>query len=247
MRPIRSGFGAIAAGALMALALGANAMTARAAKTEGIFVSKAVDTRPLRHIAILPVVAVNDNPSAEHAVERGWLALCSETTVDWMTAEEVSGRLRKIRDGRHNLDETVQCEIWKNGTVTPETAERVARLLGVDAVLSLRIERWELADGGCGTVWMSATLTDGNGAQLWGRNGHAEHGSGLRSVEANFSFDPPSFWDRRLNAGPGNARIGIALYSLLALWSPDIPAPMFEKQWRQHYLAGEPDAPSGRR
>ncbi len=247
MGPIHRGFGALAAGVLVVLVTGASVTTARAAKTEGLFVSKAVETRPLHRIAILPVVAVQDNPRAEREVEAGWRALCSETTVDWMTAEEVSERLRKIRDGRHTLDETVQSEIWRDGAVKPETAERVARLLGVDAVLSIRIEQWELVDGGRGTVHMSATLTGGNGAELWGRSGQAAHGSGLRSVETTWIDDPRTAWPRWLSAWPSEKRIGIALYSLLALWSPDIPAPMFEKEWRQHYLAGEPDAPSGRR
>lgn len=228
---------AFAAGALVFLATATEA-TAQSAPRDEVYCAKAVETQRLETLAFLPVVAVCDNALAEAAVEKGWLDLCSETKVRWLKPGEVEARLRSAAGRNHDLATDVEAEIWRLGTVTRETAVRVARALEVDGVLSIRVERWEIVDGGRGTVGLTATLTGASGAKLWSITGLAGHGLGRTSSERNWTPEMTLVWDPRLEPRPEQQRLGVALYSLLARWSPELPTPLFREGAAAPMLAG---------
>ncbi len=235
-RPVHT---ALVAGALALLALGIASPAARSAGSDEVWASNALATRPMARVAMLPVVAIADDPAAERAVAQGWKDLCCGTAAVWIPCCDVVARLERAPAGGGELVRTIEGEIWRDGAASPRSAALAARLLGVDAVLSLRIERWELADGGRGTVALTATLTGADGRRLWSISGSAEHGRGLQSSEANFRFDDAAFWDPRLEA-PREGRIGVALYALLARWSPELPTPLFDDRAATPLLAGRP-------
>lgn len=227
MNANRMGYAALAVGALVLLAAAAEAAAPTTVKHEAAFAAKGIEARPLGSIAMLPPVAEIDNLKAELAVEQGWLDLCAETKTSWMRVSEVLARLQAAPGAGAGLVQDFEAEIWRLGAVTPETGARLARALGVDAVLSIRIERWEIVDGGRGTVAITATLTGANGARLWSVSGRCEHGAGLTSGEANWTDGMAQVWNPRLDPRAGEQRLDVALYALLASWSADLPAPLY--------------------
>ncbi len=210
------------AGAIVVLALTASVAGARPAARDDLYRNPRLDFGAPATIALLPAVALADDPAAERAVERGWVALYAGTRARWMAADEVRARLARAGWDGEALTR-VEEEVWRRGEVEPATASRLARLLGVDAVMSLRIERWEIADGGRATVRLSAALTADDGTRLWSISGLAGYGAAPSSAERNFNSDLS--WIRRPALEPQvrGQRLGHALYALLSRWAWSLP------------------------
>jgi hypothetical protein len=242
MRAYQTGFAALAAAALTLLALGAEAAGPPPTVRYQVERTKGIAATQLGTVAILPPVAIDDNRKAEIAVEKGWRDLTVETRTRWLPADEVLARLCRVPGGIPDLAAEAEAEVWRFGAPLPGTGARLAHLLGVEAVLSLRIERWEVVDGGRGTVGLTATLTGVNGARLWSASGVAEFGAPRKSGEGNWIGDLTAVWDPRLEPRPEEQRLGVALYSLLASWSPELPAPLYEDPYREPMLAGKQPA-----
>jgi len=211
--------------AAISLALGMNADAASPESRDQLYRNSKLDGfRPTR-VAVLPVVAVAENREAERLVERTWVDLYGEAGMEWMPADAVRARLAQAPAGPGDLAAEVADQVWHRGEVDAATATRLARRLGVDAVLSVRIDRWEIADGGRGMVELTAALTGVDGTRLWSISGLAGCGAAAGSVGRLFDADMSWFRNPRLEFQvPDEARLGGALCSLLLRWERALPA-----------------------
>jgi len=206
------------------LALGVSADAASPDSRDRLYRNSKLDGFQLTQVALLPVVAVAENLGAERLVERAWVDLYGEAGTEWMPADAVRARLAQVSGEPGNLAAEVDGQVWQRGEVEPEVAARLARLLGVDALLSVRIDRWEIADGGRGMVELSAVLTGADGARLWSISGLAGCGVPSGSRDLNFSTDLSWFRDPRLEPRClSEAKLSGALRNLLIRWEGSLP------------------------
>src|SRR5262245_18236605 len=185
----------IVAGALLALA------------------SFSAEARPVNEpgvVAILPAVSVVGDAPAETRAEAGWMANYGRGATQWLSADEVRRRMA-ISDPSGDLAHEVREQIWRNGAVDEETAARLCKVLGANAVLSLRVDRWETAERR-GMVAMTASLSGADGPELWSASDAA--GFGRRELP---DVDAQEHPDHRTCA---------AYSALLARWAIQLPASM---------------------
>jgi len=230
-------FETLAVGALVAMALGVNGVEARPAELDAVYKVEFLETHRLATVAILPAVSICDDQVAERRAERGWPDLYRQAKTRWMSAEDVRRRLAAASGGSGDLQAKVDAQVWRHGAVDSETAARLARLLGVDAVLSIRIDRWEIVDGGRGTVGLTAVLLGSDGVRLWSACGLAGHGRGRLSNEGTFSCDRTVYWDPRLEPDDRDHRTSMAFHALLARWATALPVPVYESELPSGLLA----------
>ena len=224
MNATRKWFGAGMVFAAALLALAVSTAAARGTSADAVFRSAALGTREFATIAILPVASVSENPGAERLVEDSWPEFCGEGGIQWLRADSVRAVFAGAAAGSVDLD-AVHAQIWRRGVADSEAAGRIARQLGVDAVLSVRIDRWEIADGGRAMVEMSAVLSGADGARLWSISGLAGCGAPRSSAKRHFTDDLGTFWSKRLEPPElGREKLGCALYTLLARWEGALPA-----------------------
>lgn len=212
-------------GMTLALVLGARGAVAAPAACDEVFRSALLDSHRTITVALLPVVSVNDDPVAERAVEEAWVAWYGASRMCWVPACDVRRCMQESTLDPENLTREVDRAIWRDGEVGPALAGRLAARLGVHAVLSVRIDRCGIADGGRGMVEMRAALTDADGTRLWSIHGCAGHGRPPGSRELNFDADlsvirPPDLdWQER------GHNLATALRSLMARWAWSLPDP----------------------
>lgn len=211
------------------LALGVSADAANHDSRDQLYRNSMLDGFQPARVALLPVVAVAENLDAERLVESTWVDLYGGAGMEWMPADRVRARLAQDPGERGDLAAEVDAQVWQRGEVDPGAAARLARLLGVDALLSVRIDRWEIADGGRGMVELSAVLTGADGTRLWSISGVAGCGTPPGSRGLNFNADMSWFRNPRLEARcPDEAKLGGALCNLLIRWEAALPAaPMY--------------------
>ena len=186
----------------------------------------ALTGRRLATIAILPAVSVTGDRNAERWVEDGWPLFYGQAQTTWMPADEVRARIARSVDGSNERLDAVRGQVWQSGEPDAAFAGALARSLGVDAVMSVRVDRWEIADGGRAMVELTAVLTGADGARLWSITGLAGHGRAPGSRARH--FDPELRWLRRPQLEPRDPenRLGLAFCTLLARWSVALPVPM---------------------
>jgi len=217
---------------VIGLALGVSADAASPDLRDQLYRSSKLDGFHPTRVALLPVVAVAENLAAERLVERTWVDLYAGAGMEWMPADVVRARLAQASGERGDLAAEVDGQVWQRGEVEPEVAARLVRLLGVDAVLSARIDRWEIADGGRGMVELSAVLTGADGTRLWSISGLAGCGVPSGSRDVNFSMDMSWFRNPRLEPrNPSEAKLNGALCNLLIRWEGALPeAPLYAQE-----------------
>ena len=125
--------------------------------------------RPER-IAILPAVSFVFLPRERIYVEDAWLQRLSRSRHAWLPA--VLCRERMAATSRHgdSLLNVIGDQVRNRGRVDSTSSPRLARLLQSQALLSLRIDRWERVGAARSTriyVDMSAALVDSSGRLLW--------------------------------------------------------------------------------
>lgn len=234
MRTVRSSLKTALVG-FIALALTAGLADAAGSKRDRTWRDPSLGERPLSTIAILPVVSVTGDERAELWVENGWKMFFDEAKTAWVSAEDVRARVPEARL------EKVGGEVWRQGRPSAQAAVDLARSLAVDAVLSVRVDRWEIVDGGRAMVELSAVLTAADGAPLWSISGLAGNGRAPGSRERNFNADLSWIWRPELapSAAP-QERLGLAMCTLFARWSAALPLPMSpEATVPVQLLAGE--------
>jgi len=214
------------------LALGVSADAASPDSRDQLYRNSRLDGFQPTQVALLPVVAVAENLAAERLVERTWVDLYGEAGMEWMPADVVRARLAQVSGERGDLAAEVDGVVWQRGEVDAAVAARLARILGVDALLSDRIDRWEIADGGRGMVELSAVLTGADGTRLWSISGLAGCGTPSGSRGLNFNADMSWFRDPRLEPRClSEEKLSGALRNLLIRWEGALPdAPQYAQE-----------------
>ncbi len=247
MHAMNRRIGTLTAAAIVVLVTGMSAAATRPPVRDELYRGAQLDSHRTITIAVLPVVGVARDPRAERQVEAAWVGLYQPSTTRWMPADEVRARLSEATVEPGNLASEVDEQIWRCGEVEPWMAGRLAGLLGVHAVLSVRIDRWEIADGGRGVVGMTASLTDADGTRLWWISGAAGHGLPPASAEQNFEADGSAFWNAALEWRENDHNLERALRTLLARWAWSLPAPLYgdEEPATPMLAGGDPAARNG--
>jgi len=224
MSTVKFGLAAATILVLTGLSIGAGEAGAAVSTRDRMTRNPALAERHLNTIAILPAVSVNGNEQAELWAEAGWALFYRQAETSWMTADDV--RAHFVFAGGSDLLDAARSEVWANAEPRSATARALANALGVDAVLTIRVDRWEIVDGGRGMVELSAALTAADGTRLWTATGLAGHGRSPGSRDRCFNADLTCFWPVRLEPGDPENRLGLALCSLFTRWSAGLPVPM---------------------
>jgi hypothetical protein len=221
------GFGLGMAVAMLALPFAAHDARTAPVPRDQVYRSASLDSHRTVTVAVLPVVSLNEDLVAERAVEAAWLAYYGGSRMRWVPADEVRRCMQESTLEPENLTRAVDQAIWRDGEVGPELAGRLAARLGVHAVLSIRIDRCELADGGRGEVAMRATLTDADGSRLWSICGCAAHGVPPTSAEQNFNADLTTIRPPGLDWQERGHNLATAMRTLMARWAWALPDPLY--------------------
>jgi hypothetical protein len=225
MSTMRFGLAAATILVLTGLSIGAGEAGAAISTRDHMTWNPALAERHPGTIAILPAVSVNGSDQAELWAEMGWALFYRQAETSWMTADDVRAHLAVSGD-RSNLLRAARSEIWADGEPRSATARALANALGVDAVLAIRVDRWEIVDGGRAMVELSAALTAADGTRLWTATGLAGHGRSPGSRERCFDADLSWIRPAQLEPGDPENRLGLALCSLFTRWSVGLPVRM---------------------
>jgi hypothetical protein len=206
--------------ALILLAVGASTATARPSARDEVYRHPDLEGHRGMTVAILPAVAIVGDERVERLVERAWSTLYQGSDTRWMPAGEVRVRLAEVVGDPAALIAEVRSQIWHDGTVRPTTARVLAGLLGVDAVLSVRVDRLEVEEDGRGLAGMTASILGVDGARLWSITGTQVHGATAvnHSIEGEQSM---------MLGGASENDAGAALLSLFGRWAWQIPSPLY--------------------
>jgi hypothetical protein len=179
-------------------------------------------------VAILPAVTTVESVPLERFVEQAWATLYRGGRTTWMPADDVRTRLAEVCADHHALEAAVHARIWRDGEVDAATARELAAMLGVDAVLCVRLDRFEIVDGCRAVVGMSAAVIGGDGTRWWSIRGCAGRGVIKSSRDQHFNSDLSWVRDPRLEPCTVAACLGLATYDLFARWAWSLPTPMYE-------------------
>ncbi len=211
--------------AVVILALTGGVAAARVLVPDDVFRSARLDSQPVMTVAILPAVTTVEDAQLESLVDGAWFAMYRDAGPRWVPADRVRARLSSIVDERCGLQASVHAQIWRTGSVEPSMARGLARMLDVDAVLSLRVDRWEIDDGGRAVVGLTAVMVGANGERLWSVSGCSGHGETVSSGERGYNRDLTWYRDPRLEPRTDGHNLRYAFSGLLARWAWLLPAP----------------------
>jgi uncharacterized membrane protein YgcG len=133
------------------------------------------DGRAVRVVAILPAVTFDGNRTASFYMAERWRESFAEQGYYWVPAAVVRERLGSTLKQRDSVLQAVARQVQDSGRPDPATSAWIASRLGAQAVLALRLDRWELQVGArdMGYVDLSASLVDSVGNLLWKSAGRA--------------------------------------------------------------------------
>jgi len=171
----------------------------------------------IREIAVLPIVNVVDEARAPAYVEeRIGLRFCDQTPQLWILPAEARKLLERTTRQPYSQLDTLSSQIWREGVLDPVQARDVARQLGVESVLCLRINQWErrkdyTAASMRAFVVMQAAVVDSAGVVLWTISGEnwapTSHEQQVALEEANIPR--------------GSKEWGVTTTSAYRRWAPD--------------------------
>jgi len=190
-----------------------------------------LDTTHVESIAMLPAAAFDGNLRNEKTVEGMLARALRGAGYRWLSTSSTRVRLRNAAPD-DSLLHAVREQTLENVSVDSLTAIAVCALLRSDAVLSIRVDRFEqqnLEPGQGGkpstTVQAKAALVDATGRTLWTISG-SEVGEGpLRSSDSN----PYKLPNGGVNLTPQSTGIGPpsfneVLTKLFDRWAARFPA-----------------------
>jgi hypothetical protein len=167
--------------ALLVAVLGSSALGERR-PGDRVWARTGLESSNLRCIAVLP--PAGEPREGALNLEDRWLMRVYRDGHAWLTSAMVVDRLaRNPRQGEALLTRARE-QVERSGEVDSTSATQLARAVGADAVLFLRLDRWERLGGGSKTVaYVEATcaLQDSSGHLLLKITG-AESVTGLYGI-----------------------------------------------------------------
>jgi hypothetical protein len=149
----------------------------------------------IHRIAILPATTFDGDDQASNATAAVWFGeFAARVPYEWISAEKVRLQLRSVSKQRDSLVNVINDQVQKSGKVEPKTADFLARVLGVDALLCVRIDKWQVMNSASSrqtaTVELQATLVDRQAADLWKVAGSAINEGPVVSSHMLFENQP---------------------------------------------------------
>ena len=160
---------ALLLGALLAL-LTLTAATPTAPVPDQVWGHPELERLRPQHVAILPVVSFVYLPRERAYVEDAWLQRMRLSYHDWLPAVLCRERMASTSRGGDSLLSAIGSQVRSRGRVDSTSSPHLARLLHSQALLCLRIDRWERIGEARSTrvyVDMTAALVDSTGRLLW--------------------------------------------------------------------------------
>lgn len=198
-------------------------------KQDIVWARAGLDTMHLGRIAMLPAASFDRDLSHEKLAE-GMLAVALRGSGHrWMSSTASRTLLRTL--GGDSLLDGVREELLKNARLDSTTAIRVCALLHTNALLAIRVDRFEqvkLEIGQSGkpytTVHARAALMDDTGRLLWTISG-SETGEGPYQTPASNPYRTPA---GGVNMTPTNTNVGPpsfeeVMQKLFARWGTSFP------------------------
>src|SRR5262245_17088304 len=142
----------------------------RAPAVDRVWVHSKIESLRPRRVAILPAVSFEFLPKERSYVEDAWEQRMIRSRHAWLPAVLCRERMAATSRQRDSLLTAVAAQIRNRGRVDSTSSPRLARLLNTDALLCLRIDRWERMGVARSTqiyVDMTASLVDSTGRLLW--------------------------------------------------------------------------------
>lgn len=219
---------AAAAGLIAGLAFAAPLL--QAAKPAEVWVRDEVAKFGVDRIAMLPVATYDNNREAERTVQSEFSKALKDAGYRWLSAT-AARTLLQMGGNADSLNAAVREDILEDARLDSLTAIRVCAQLRVDALLTVRVDRWEKREIEANesgkpstTVQMKAALIDKTGTLLW--TGDASHtAEGLyRQSRANDVYDVTGVGQNKSVTGAGGApSYAEVLELLLEPWARSFP------------------------
>lgn len=222
---------ALVVGAALAIAAPAALAEKKGRKVDLIRVHPDFAAFGIQSIAMLPPVAYDRNLETESQADAAWGAALRGTGYRWIGG--VAARtLLGSRPGGDSLLQLARTRLLDLGRVDSLLAPGLCQRLRADAVLTLRVDRWEKlemefnqAGKPSTTVQLRAALVDSTGALLWSASGsetaegpYHDPSSGVLGVKSSGLGTTPV-------TGQGGApSYREVLDALFARWTQQFPA-----------------------
>jgi hypothetical protein len=152
-------------------------------KADLIFVSPDFANRRIESVALLPAASFDNRLDHEKLAEDMFAQVVRPAGYRWLTSS-VARDLLKSSAPNDSIYKAVRAAVLKNVRVDSLSAGPVCALLRTDALLTLRVDRfdqlqmeWDQAGKPSTTVQLKAALVDSSGRLLWSASG-SETGEG---------------------------------------------------------------------
>lgn len=217
--------------ALIALALAAPPAASqkpdkKAVRGDALYTIAGYDTLGVRSVAMLPVASFDNNLQSEKEVAAAWGATFVEAGYRWVSAGAAKALLGD------SLAKRARAELVRQGRPDSLLAGTLCAKLRVDAVLGIRVDRWEKSElewnqAGKPTtaVQLRAALVDARGRLLWSGSG-SEVGEGpYQEAGTNpLGVAGTGLGTRPVTGAGGPPEYRDVLSRLLTRWKPWFPA-----------------------
>lgn len=162
--------GSVVAGAIAVLSLLlADVALARTVIVDELWTHPEFSRFRLQRVAVLPAITLDDDRAVSRLVPERWRKSIQATGHTWIPSDVCYDRLGPTPASRvaafHDLSEQVR----RAGKFEPARARGLARQLDADALLLLRVDRWERQIGAREMAYVDLTvsLVDSTGTCLW--------------------------------------------------------------------------------
>jgi hypothetical protein len=125
-------------------------------------------------VAVLPAATLGgDDATAPFYFADRWAASAPGVALSTLSGSDCAKALVGVRLGRRPALEVAADEVRRDGRLREPTARFLARVLQVDALMLVRIDRWEQRAGAKAMAYVDAraTLVDSTGAPWWSSTG----------------------------------------------------------------------------
>ena len=181
-------------------------------------------------IALLPAASYDNNPRAEQQVEGAMGLALKGTGYRWMSSITSRDMLRRGAAG-DSLLKAVRQEILKSARADSLSAPRLCALLRTDALLCVRVERWEQVQiewdqsgKPTTTVGLRAALVDSLGRLLWSASGtELAEGSYHEASPTPIGVKSSGLGTQMMGGESAPPAFDVVLTPLLARWAPQFP------------------------
>jgi len=215
---------------LLACAVVAPAAAEKAPKKMDIFwQSPEYAAHEPRSIAMLPAAAYDGSLEARQAVETAVARALRGSGYRWTST--LVTRDRMLESGGDSLVKAFTAQVLKEPRLDSLEAPGYARLMMSDALLTIRVDRFEQyklevyqSGKATTTVGLTVALVDSSGRLLWRGNG-VETAEGVYYDAGSSQVDTsPSALTNRMTPQAGPPSYAETLGKLLVRWVPQFPA-----------------------